>query len=97
MSSSSTTFLKAKAKGHDRYHDRYHIRKTHNGKIVSPGTLQYKVTKEDIKSFDFENRNEDEGSWVLEENTEENLERLTPNTPTAKLNNWKLCLVIKAH
>ena len=90
MSSSSTTFLKVKGS------DRYHIRKTHNGKIVSPGTLQYKVTKEEIKTFDFENINEDKGSWVLEENTEENLERLTPNTTTAKLNNWKLCLVIKS-
>ena len=68
-----------------------------NGSKVCPGTIQYKVQRQDLLSFDFNNHNQEEdiGDYFIDENTTENKLRLLPNTPVPNKNDWRLIIVIR--
>ena len=62
------------------------------------GTLQYKKDYDIIKNLLIplhQNDNDNEEGFQLETHTEDNLRRLTPDTPTGISSNWKIILVIK--
>lgn len=61
------------------------------------GTLQYKKDYNTIKNLLIPiHQNDNQEGWQLESHSEDNLKRLTPNTPTGR-KNWKILLVIKNH
>ena len=72
---------------------------TKNNKNLPPGLMQYKINPQDIINMDIENfkkTNLDYKSGCeLENNTNENLLRLIPDTKTGNSVEWKLILVIK--
>jgi len=69
---------------------------TSAGKQVPHGLLQYKVTDEELKTFDQpEDVVNDPPDWIIGEISTENLERLTPQTKTGTANPWELVAVIK--
>ena len=70
-----------------------------NNKNIAPGTMQYKINPQDIINMDIENLKKTNLDYKrgceLENNTDENLLRLIPNTKTGNSVEWKLILVIK--
>ena len=70
-----------------------------DGVGITPGTMQYKLTKEIIisltKNLPISQSEIDNPHWTFDRHTEENLRKLTPNTPTGRANEWKLLLVMK--
>ena len=69
---------------------------TSAGKPVPPGLLQYKVTSEELRTFDHpEDVVNDPPDWIIGEISTDNLERLTPQTKTGKANPWELVAFIK--
>ena len=70
-----------------------------DGVNITPGTMQYKLTKEIIisltKNLPISQSEIDNPHWTFDRHTEENLRKLTPNTPTGRANEWKLLLVMK--
>ena len=73
---------------------------TKNNQNLPPGLMQYKINPQDIINMDIENLKKTnldyKGGSELENNTNENLIRLIPNTQTGNSVNWKLILVIKS-
>ena len=72
---------------------------TKNNKNLPPGLMQYKINPQDIINMDIENLKKTnldyKGGCELENNTDENLLRLIPDTKTGNSVEWKLILVIK--
>ena len=66
---------------------------------IPPGLLQYRLNKNDIISFDINNKKtkniDYKNGWELESHTKDNLLRLIPDTKTGNSNNWKILLIIK--
>ena len=66
---------------------------------IPPGFMQYKHKKEDILNLNIEyfraNNVSYKTNFELEENSEENLLRLIPDTRTGNANEWELIFVIK--
>ena len=72
---------------------------TKNNKNLPPGLMQYKINPQDIINMDIENFKKTNLDYKrgceLENNTNENLLRLIPDTKTGNSVEWKLILVIK--
>ena len=72
---------------------------TKNNKNLPPGLMQYKINPRDIINMDIENLKKTNLDYKrgceLENNTDENLLRLIPDTKTGNSVEWKLILVIK--
>jgi len=72
---------------------------TKNNQNLPPGLMQYKINPKDIINMDIENLKKTNLDYKrgceLENNTDENLLRLIPNTKTGNSVEWKLILVIK--
>ena len=70
-----------------------------NNQNIPPGIMQYKINPQDIINMDIENLKKTnldyKGGCELENNTDENLLRLIPDTKTGNSVEWKLILVIK--
>jgi hypothetical protein len=61
-----------------------------------PGTLQYKVTKEQLCGLDLSIDNIENRGFQLDFHTEDNYRRLVPDTHTGNANSWRLLLVMRA-
>ena len=72
-----------------------------NGINITPGTMQYKVSKDNIisltKDHQISQNDLENTHWTLERHTKENLRKLTPNTKTGNANEWKLIMVMRSH
>jgi len=70
----------------------------HN-KNIPCGRMQYKIHKNDIIHMDLTDIkslcNDYSNNRTLEQHTQQNLNRLIPNTTIGRANKWKLILVIK--
>jgi hypothetical protein len=61
-----------------------------------PGTLQYKVTKEELAELDLSIDDEETRGFRLDFHTEDNYRRLLPDTATGNANSWRILLVMRA-
>ena len=61
-----------------------------------PGTLQYKVTKDQLADLDLSIDNEETCGFRLDFHTEDNYRRLLPDTSTGNANSWRILLVMRA-
>ena len=66
-----------------------------DGSKISPGTIQYKVKRADLISFNFKSPVSDQEIWEVEDNTTEHLLRLIPTTTVPSQSEWRLILVIR--
>jgi hypothetical protein len=97
ISPQTTIFQIHKDSERQRHYKHFQMYQNGNGSKVCPGTIQYKVQRQDLLSFDFNNHNQEEDirDYFIDENTTENKLRLLPNTPVPNKNDWRLILVIR--
>ena len=83
-----------------------HSTKNNEWQMAKDGVSTYsrnnairKLTKEIIisltKDLPISQSEIDNPHWTFDRHTEENLRKLTPNTPTGRANEWKLLIVMK--
>jgi hypothetical protein len=61
-----------------------------------PGTLQYRITKEELARLDLSIDDEETRGFRLDFHTEDNYRRLLPNTVTGNASSWRILLVMRA-
>jgi len=61
-----------------------------------PGTLQYRITKEELAHLDLSIDDEETRGFYLDFHTEDNYRRLLPDTVTGNASSWRILLVMRA-
>jgi hypothetical protein len=61
-----------------------------------PGTLQYRITKEELAHLELSIDDEETRGFCLDFHTEDNYRRLLPDTVTGNASSWRILLVMRA-